>query len=75
MLYKGFMQDIIDTLNEALDGEKYKVVCVKEYKTKFHTFAKGEECEATKINSNWWIIDSIGIAEKPFKNCFKKNPR
>ena len=68
------MQDITYTINEALDVEKYDVVCVKEYKTKYHTFAKGEECTATRINNNWVLIDAIGIPEKTFKNCFKKNP-
>lgn len=69
------MKDIIYTINEAVECEKCKAVCVNELKTKYHTFIRGEEVDATRVNPNWWIIDSIGIAEKTFKHCFKKNPR
>ena len=65
---------MLNNINES-KTEKCHVVCVNELKTKYHTFNKGEECDATKVNNNWWVIDSIGIAEKAFKHCFKKNPR
>lgn len=68
------MNDIKYNINESLNFEKCHAVCVNELKTKYHTFAKGEEVDATRINPNWWIIDSIGISEKSFKHCFKKNP-
>lgn len=69
------MKNLLEIINEEFnDSDAVQVVCVKEYKTKYHTFQSGEKCEARKINNKWWIIEAIGIPSKAFKNCFKKNP-
>ena len=69
------MKDLLDIINEDFDETNIvPVVCVKEYKTKYHTFQSGEKCDARKVNDKWWVIDAIAIQDKPFKNCFKKNP-
>lgn len=67
------MKTLIDTINEATI-ERINVVCVKDLETKHRKFKKGDVEEATRINQNWWLIDSIGIGEKQFKTYFKKNP-
>lgn len=50
------------------------VKCIKDLDTKYHNFKTNENnLNATQINDNWWIIDSIGIDEKSFKTFFKEN--
>ena len=69
------MKDIVNFINEGQFSEWWSAKCVKEHKTKYHTFTPGEEVEASKINDNWWIIDAIGISKDDFDKCFKKNKK
>ena len=66
------MKDIVSKITEGQFSEWCPVKCKSELKTKHQTFKSGEEYEASKINDNWWLIDTVGVSKKDFNKCFDK---
>jgi len=66
------MKDIVKKITESQYSEWMSVKCKSELKTKHHTFKSGEEYEASKINDNWWLIDTVGVNKENFNKCFDK---
>jgi hypothetical protein len=70
------MKDIVESIKKTNYSEWHDVKCVKEYKierkTGGMTFKQGEEYEASKINDNWWLIDTVGVSKEDFGKCFDK---
>lgn len=66
------MKDIVSKITEAQYSEWFSVKCKSELKTKHQTFKPGEEYEASKINDNWWLIDTVGVSKEDFGKCFDK---
>ena len=44
----------------------------EEYKEYRKDYKPGEEYEASKINDNWWLIDTVGVSKEDFNKCFDK---
>lgn len=69
------MKDIVSKITEgkfSQYAEWWLVKCKKELQTKHQTFKVGEEYEASKINDNWWLIDTVGVSNDDFTTCFDK---
>jgi len=66
------MKDITNFINEGQYSEWWSVKCKSEHPTKHQTFKPGEEYEASKINDNWWLIDTVGVSKEDFSKCFDK---
>ena len=69
------MKDIVTKLTEgkfSQFGEWWLVKCKKEFTTKHLTFKASEEYEASKIDNNWWLIDTVGVNNDDFAKCFDK---
>jgi hypothetical protein len=66
------MKDIVSKILESQCSEWYTVKCKSEHQTKHQTFKPGETYEASKINDNWWLIDTVGINKEDFNKCFEK---
>jgi len=69
------MKDIVTKLTEgkiSQYAEWWSVKCKKEHITKHQTFKPGEEYKASKINDNWWLIDTVGVNKDDFAKCFDK---
>lgn len=69
------MKDIVSKITEGTFSkyaEWWLVKCKKEHQTKHQTFKVGEEYEASKINDNWWLIDTVGVNKDDFTKCFDK---
>jgi len=48
-----------------------KVKCIEQLQTKHLTFKPGEIYNASQINEDWWIIDSVGVSVENFKLYFE----
>ena len=66
------MKDIVSKITEGKYSEWWSVKCKSEHQTKHQTFKPGEEYEASKINDNWWLIDTVGVSKEDFNKCFDK---
>lgn len=66
------MKDIVSKITEGQFSEWWSVKCKSELNTKHQTFKSGEEYEASKINDNWWLIDTVGVSKEDFNKCFDK---
>ena len=66
------MKPITNYINEEKHSEWWMVKCKLEHKTKHQTFKPGEEYEASKINDNWWLIDTVGVSKEDFSKYFDK---
>lgn len=66
------MKNLTEKIMEGKYSEWYKVECTNELQTKYQPFKKGETYEASKINENWWLIDTIGVSKDDFGKYFKK---
>ena len=59
-------------INGSTLSEWWSVKCIKDIQTKHQTFKTGETYEASKINENWWLIDTVGVSKEDFAQCFEK---
>ena len=66
------MKDIVSKITEGQFSEWWSVKCKSELNTKHQTFKSGEKYEASKINYNWWLIDTVGVNKEDFNKCFDK---
>ena len=66
------MKDIVSKITEGKYSEWWLVKCKSEHNTKHQTFKPGEEYEASKINDNWLLIDTVGVSKEDFSKCFDK---
>jgi len=69
------MKSIVESIRKSDYSEWHDVVCLQDFKVERKggdiTFKKNTEYEASKINDNWWIIDSVGVKDIDFKKNFK----
>ena len=66
------MKDIVSKITEGKYSEWWLVKCKSEHNTKHQTCKPGEEYEASKINDNWLLIDTVGVSKEDFSKCFDK---
>ena len=73
------MKNIKETISESIAKTQYSewhdVICKNDFtierKTNNITFKANTEYKASKINDNWWLIDSVGVSSADFKKYFK----
>ncbi len=69
------MKDQQESIKKTNYSEWHTVKCIKDFivkrKTNDYSFKANTEYEASKINDNWWLVDSVGVASKDFKKYFK----
>jgi len=46
------------------------LLCVKTLTVKSGTFKEGETYKGSKVNTNWWVVDAIGVSASEFDEYF-----
>lgn len=65
------MKNIKTYINENTYSEWCSVRCKQEYQSKHQTFRINDEYDASKINTNWWLIDTVGVNNDDFLKYFE----